>query len=135
MTNRITIMKKILIVDDSAFMRAVLIDLLTKLPNGHALAEPIELFEAEGKANALKQIKVNKPDVILLDVVMKESEKEGLELIDDIKNIIDPKKIIMISSVGQPELIKACKDRGVLMYLHKPFEQEQVIEAVNSILT
>ncbi len=135
MTNRITIMKKILIVDDSAFMRTVLIDLLTKLPNGHALVEPVELYEAEGKANALKLIKSNKPDVILLDVVMKESEKEGLELIDDIKHIIDPKKIIMISSVGQPDLIKACKERGVLMYLHKPFEQEQVLEAVNSILT
>ena len=128
-------MKKILIVDDSAFMRSVLMDLLTKLPDGHTLIEPVEIFEADGKQNALKQIKSNKPDVILLDVVMKDSETEGLQLIDDIKNIIDPKKIIMVSSVGQNELINACKDRGVLMYLHKPFEQEQVIKAINSILT
>lgn len=135
MINRIKIMKKILIVDDSAFMRSVLMDLLTKLPDGHTLIEPVEFYEADGKVNALKQIKSNKPDVILLDVVMKDSEIEGLQLIDDIKNIIDPKKIIMISSVGQNELIKACKDRGVFMYLHKPFEQEEVIEAVNSILT
>ena len=127
-------MKKILIVDDSAFMRNIVKDLLTHTTDAQLLVDEVELFEADGKKNALLLLKNIKPDVILLDVVMRESEIEGLEFIQEIKEFFDTKKIIMISSIGQATVIDECKQLGIMTYLQKPFEQIQVIEAVNKAL-
>lgn len=127
-------MKKILIVDDSAFMRNVLKDLLTTFEDKAELKDAVELYEADGKRKALEQLKSVKPDVILLDVVMRESETEGLEFIEEIKDIFDTKKVIMISSIGQSSLLTEFQRLGITNYLQKPFEDHQVIEAVNKII-
>lgn len=127
-------MKKILIVDDSPFMRNILKDLLTNQNNQPNLAEDVKVFEADGKTNALNQVKKVKPDAILLDVVMKESETEGLEFLQEIVIFYDVSKVIMISSVGQDNIIEECKRLGVNVYLQKPFEHSEVINVVNSII-
>jgi CheY-like chemotaxis protein len=74
-------MKNILVVDDSAFMRSILKDILMDRNGDLVISVPIEIHEADGKASALKQINKIHPDVILLDIVMQESETEGLEFI------------------------------------------------------
>lgn len=127
-------MKKILIVDDSAFMRNILKDLLSNKAEDVALKDNVELFEADGKTNAIKQFKKIKPDLILLDIVMRESEIEGIEFIEEIKPSFDLSKIIMISSIGQTEVLDKCNKLGIKTYLQKPFEHEQVIETINKIL-
>jgi len=127
-------MKKILIVDDSEFMRKVLKDYLINKIDGVSLAEEVEIYEADGRINALKLFKKNKPDVILLDVVMKDSPTEGLEFLEEIKNEFDTKRIIMLSSIGQTSVMEACKQFGIISYLHKPFDPDLVIEAINRAL-
>ena len=124
-------MKRILIVDDSAFMRGILKDLLMSQSGENTLSENIELFEADGKANALKQLKEVKPDLILLDIVMRESETEGVEFIKEIKDFFNVSKVIMISSIGQTAILDECKKMGIQCYLQKPFEHDQVIAEVN----
>jgi two-component system chemotaxis response regulator CheY len=125
-------MKKILIVDDSSF---ILKDILTNTKDSKkVLTEDIEIMEANGKIEALNQMKKSIPDVILLDIVMIESETEGLELLKEIKNFFDSSKIIIISSIGQLTIRNECFKLGIERYLHKPFEHEQVIEAVNNAL-
>src|SRR5436190_240894 len=128
-------MKKILIVDDSAFMRAILKDILTDKSDEISLSEPVEIFEADGKSSALKQLKKLKPNLILLDIVMQESETEGLEFIREIQNFFNTRNIIVISSIGQIAVLDECKQFNIRNYLQKPFEKNQVIEAVNKVLS
>lgn len=127
-------MKKILIVDDSAFMRTILKDLLVSEVDGESLTTAVELSEADSKVNALKIFQKFKPDVILLDIVMQDSETEGLEFLEEIKDIFDMNKVIMISSIRQTSVLDKCKKYGVTSYLQKPFEHNQVIKAVNRAL-
>lgn len=126
-------MKKILIVDDSTFMRNVVKDILENGADS-SLKNKLELYEADGKTNAISQVNKIKPDVILLDIVMKESEMEGLEFLEEIKSFFDLRKIIMISSIGQQEILHKCKVLGIQHYLQKPIENEQVYEALSLIL-
>lgn len=127
-------MKKILIVDDSLFMRTILKDLLMDKSDSITIEEPIKIYEADGKVGALTQLKITKPDVILLDIVMRESETEGLEFLSQIKDTYDTKKIIIVSSIGQSSILQQCEKLGISGYVKKPFERQQVIEAVNRIL-
>lgn len=124
-------MKKILIVDDSAFMRNILKDILA---DKSSMKEPVEIHEADGKTNAEKKLKTLKPDVILLDVVMRESESEGVEFLNGVKSYFDVGKIIIISSVGQHVILDECKKLGISAYLQKPFDPSEVVDAVNKIL-
>lgn len=127
-------MKKILIVDDSAFMRTILKELLTSQTEDVNLSFPIEIFEADGKVSALKQLKKIKPNLILLDIVMQESETEGLAFIKEVKDTFNTRNIIVISSIGQASILNELRELNIANYLQKPFDRNQVIEAVNQVL-
>lgn len=116
-------MAKILILDDSQFMRKILTDILTK--NGFT-----DVIEAVNGEQSLEKFKSEKPDLMLLDVIM--PEKDGVEVAKEV--IPQGAKVIMISAVGQDEIIKQAKDLGVLGYIIKPFEEKQVIEEVKKAL-
>ncbi|MDD4531485.1 MAG: response regulator [Candidatus Pacebacteria bacterium] len=114
--------KKILIADDSAFMRKVLIDILTE--NGFSV-----FVECANGNEALEKFASEKPDLCLLDIIM--PEKDGLEVI---KEIGRQANIIVISAVGQDSMISEAKQNGAKGYLIKPFEKEQVVAEVKKIL-
>jgi two-component system chemotaxis response regulator CheY len=125
-------MKKILIVDDSTFMRSVVKDALEN--NNSDVKDALQFYEADGKQNAVSQVNKIKPDAILLDIVMKESEMEGIEFLEEIQPYFDMKKIIMISSIGQDEIMNMCKRMGVEHYLQKPIEYDEMFKVINYIL-
>lgn len=127
-------MKKILIVDDSAFMRNVLKEMITSDAEMAGLTD-FEIHEADGKKKALGITKKINPDVILLDVVMQESEFEGIEFLESIKEFFDLNKIIMITSIGQMEVLDKCKKLGVIIYIQKPFEDTEVINSIKKIVS
>ncbi len=68
--------KKILIVDDSLFMRMTL---------RNNLREEYEIVEADSGAKALEQFEREKPDLVLLDIVMPEGEEEGVRVLKEIR--------------------------------------------------
>lgn len=127
-------MKKVLIVDDSTFMRNVIKDLLSNKIDDVGVMDELKFSEADGKTKAIQQVKKIKPDTILLDIVMKESELEGVEFLEEINPYFDIKKIIMISSIGQSDVIEKCKKMGLLYYIQKPIDHKQLIEAVNQVI-
>jgi len=127
-------MKKILIVDDSTFMRNVLKDILLAKNSDAELIAELEFFEANGIVTARQQIKAVSPDAILLDIVMHESETEGVEFLREIQGFFDTSKVIIISSIGQIEILDECNKLGVKFYIQKPFEHSKIIEAVNHII-
>lgn len=117
--------KKILIADDSLFMRKVLKDLL---PDGY------EIVEAESGQEAEEKIKKEKPDLILLDIIMPEGEEEGLRVLRKMKKAAPKTKFVMITAVGQETIIQECKELGAMDYIVKPFDEKQVLEVVKKHL-
>lgn len=114
---------KILIADDSAFMRTVLKNILENI--GH------HDFEEAGNGNeAIEKVKSYQPDLVLLDVIM--PDKGGIEVLKEIGSV---NKILMISAVGQEKIIDEAKGLGARGYIIKPFDNHQVEEEVKKILS
>ncbi len=114
-------MKKVLIADDSLFMRRVLKDILS---------EKYAIVEADSGSSALAQFEKEKPHVVLLDIVMPEGEEEGLRVLRTIMKTHPKTNVIMITAVGQESTIELCRELGAKDYVLKPFDEGQVIETV-----
>ncbi len=121
-------MKKILIVDDSLFMRMVLKGILSKIEGEY------ETVEADSGSKALELLKRAKPDLVLLDIIMPEGEEEGVRVLQTIMKNDPERKVIMITAVGQDPVVEQCKKLGARDYIIKPFDEEQVIETVRKAL-
>ncbi|OIN93201.1 two-component system response regulator [bacterium CG1_02_42_9] len=116
-------MAKILIADDSAFMRSVLKNILAK--EGYN-----DTIEAVDGVDALKKIEEEKADLLLLDIIM-----PNLDGIGVLKKIPAGKiKAIVISAVGQEKMMNEAKSLGAVDFIIKPFDAENVLEAVKKVL-
>lgn len=116
---------KILIADDATFMRMMLKDILSH-------AGFINLIEAKNGREAINLFKVEKPELILLDVTM--PDMDGLRALEEIKEINPDVKIIMCSSMGQEEIVSECFEKGADDFIMKPFKSERVVQAVSQFI-
>ena len=114
---------KILIVEDSAFMRNV----LRKILEGLGITNISEA--ADGK-ECLEKVESENPDLILLDMII--PEISGMEVL---RKIGGEKSIIVVSAVGQEEVIAESKKLGALSYITTPFENSKVEEEVKKIIS
>jgi len=114
-------MKKILIVDDSLFMRKILKEILAK---GY------EIVEADSGTKALEQFGKERPDIVLLDIIMPGGTEAGLGVLQRIMKSNPEAKVIMITAIGQDSTIKQCKKLGAKDYIVKPFDEKLVVETV-----
>lgn len=110
--------QKILVADDSTFMRKILVEILHE-------AGYTETIEAENGAVALEKIKNDSPALVLLDIIM--PEIDGLEVV---KKAGKNQKIIIISAIGQEGVIAEAKGYGALGFIIKPFDKEKVLEEI-----
>lgn len=115
-------MSKILITDNSVFTRRLLIGALKKV--GYE-----EILEAKSGAETLEIINVGDIDLVLLDVIMPD-----MNGIDVLKKIGSTQKVIIVTAVGQEEIINQAKELGALGYITKPFKSKQVAEEVKKAL-
>lgn len=118
-------MAKILIVDDAAFMRMMIKDILTK--NGYEVAG-----EAENGAVAVNKYAELKPDLVLMDITM--PEKDGIQALKDIKASDAGAKVIMCSAMGQQAMVIEAIQSGARDFIVKPFQADRVIEAVKKVV-
>ena len=114
--------KKILIADDSAFMRKVLRDIL----EGEGFTQFVECSNGQ---EAIDKYKSESPDLLLLDIIM--PEVDGMEVLQTIGG---EAQIIVISAVGQDKMVEEAKSQGAKGYLVKPFDHNDVISKVNAVL-
>lgn len=117
---------KILIVDDAAFMRMMLTDILVE--KGYEIAG-----EAGDGGKALRLYKELKPDLVTMDIVM--PEVGGIESIRKILKIDPEAKILVVSALGQQALVKEAIDAGAKGFVVKPFKSEKVTEEIEKILS
>lgn len=117
--------KKIMVVDDAAFMRATLREILTN--NGFEVSA-----EASNGSEAIKQYSIFKPDCVLMDITM--PEMDGLQALDKIVKHDPDASVIMCSAVGQQQNVMEAIAKGAKDFVVKPFKPERVIEAINKVL-
>ena len=117
--------KKILIVDDAAFMRMMIKDILTK--NGYEV-----VGEAENGLKAIQLYKEHKPDLVTMDITM--PEMDGIQAVKEIKKMDPSAKVIMCSAMGQQMMVMEAIQAGARDFIVKPFQQERVIQAIEKAL-
>ncbi|NLW01871.1 MAG: response regulator [Clostridiaceae bacterium] len=118
-------MATILIVDDAAFMRMMIKDILTK--NGYTV-----VGEAENGVRAVERYKELNPDLVIMDITM--PEMDGIQAVRQIKALNAAAKIIMCSAMGQQAMVIESIQAGARDFIVKPFQAERVIEAVRKVV-
>ena len=117
--------KKILLVDDAAFMRMMIKDTLTK--NGYT-----SIIEAADGEQAVEQYKNEKPNLIIMDITM--PNKTGIEALKEIKQLDSSAKIVMCSAMGQESMVVEAIKLGALDFIVKPFKPDRILQTVSKIL-
>ena len=117
--------KKILLVDDAAFMRMLIKDTLTK--NGYT-----NILEAADGAIACDIYAAEKPDLVIMDITM--PNKDGLETLKEIKAMDPGATIVMCSAMGQETMVMDSIKSGAKDFIVKPFKPERVLSTVKKIL-
>jgi DNA-binding response OmpR family regulator len=123
-----TIIMKILIVEDDKFLRLLL---ERKLKN-----ESFEVVAAEDGEEALEKIVTEKPDLILLDIIL--PKKSGFVVLEEINKDENLKRIpvFIISNLGQPEDIERGKNLGAKEYFVKAgLSLEELIKKIKIFAT
>jgi len=118
-------MGNILVVDDAAFLRAMLKDILEK--DGHRV-----LCEAANGLEAVEKFKAFRPDVVTMDITM--PVMEGIEALKEIKKLDPQAKVIMCSAMGQKNMIMEAIRAGADDFIVKPFQASRVLEAVSKMI-
>ncbi len=117
--------KRVLIVDDAAFMRMMIKDILTK--NGYEV-----VGEAENGQVAVEKYRDLQPDLVTMDISM--PEMDGITAVKEIKSFDASAKIIMCSAMGQQAMVIDAIQAGAKDFIVKPFQPERVLEAVSKAL-
>lgn len=104
-------MKKILLIEDDPFLSSLLGNRLKR--------EGFDLSSVKNGSEAIKELKANKPDLVLLDIIL--PGKSGFEVLEDMKS--DPQlpkiPVIIISNLGQDADIEKGKELGAAEYIVK----------------
>jgi two-component system chemotaxis response regulator CheY len=116
----------VLIVDDAAFMRMLLKDILSK--NGYQI-----LGEAPNGFKAIEMYKSEKPDIVTMDITM--PEMDGIQALKEIRAFDPTAKIIMCSAMGQQTMVMEAIKAGARDFIVKPFQAERVLEAIKKVLS
>ena len=114
--------KKIMLVDDAAFMRMTIKNVLTKM--GYT-----NLLEAADGAQAVEMYEKEHPDLVIMDITM--PNMDGIQALQAIKAKDPGAKVIMCSAMGQEAMVVQAIKEGAMDFIVKPFKAEQIVQALN----
>jgi len=115
---------RVLIVDDSKFMRMLLADLLTR--------SGFEVIEAESGEQAVDVYLEERPDLVTLDILM--PGRDGIETLQDLRAQAPEVRVVMVTALGMEDYIKRALDAGADGFILKPFSPEKVLETLQEVL-
>ena len=118
-------MTRVLIVDDAAFMRMMIKDILEK--NGFEV-----IGEASNGIKAVELYKKDKPDIVTMDITM--PDMDGIEAVKEIKEFDPSAKVIMCSAMGQQTMVMDAIRAGARDFIVKPFQADRVLEAIKKAI-
>jgi len=117
-------LRRILVVDDDAEMRALLLDVLR--------TEGYDVAEAKDGAEAVLAVRNQDFNVILMDKNM--PGPSGLDLLPGFRRICPHSRIIMITAFGDVSSYIEAVEKGAVDFLFKPFRMEEMKAAVRKAL-
>lgn len=118
-------MSKILIVDDAMFMRAKLKMILEA--NGHQV-----IGEAENGEIGIAMYQRLKPDLVTMDITM--PVMDGVHALKSIVSHDKSARVVMISAMGQQDMVIEAVMAGAKGFIVKPFKDEAVIKAISQVI-
>ena len=113
--------KTVLVVDDAAFMRMMIKDILTK--HGYEV-----IGEAENGVRAIEKYRELQPDVVTMDITM--PEMNGVQALINIRKEAPNAKVIMCSAMGQQDMVVEAIRAGARDFIVKPFQADRVLDAL-----
>lgn len=117
-------MKKVLIVDDAAFMRVSIKNMLSK--NGFDV-----IGEAENGKIAIQKYQELSPDIVTMDITM--PEMDGLASLKKILSINPTANVVMISAMGQESMVREAVLSGAKGFIVKPFKEDVMLTALGNL--
>src|SRR6476660_2369316 len=117
---------RILIVDDAAFMRMMIKDILMK--NGYDV-----VGEAADGQQAIEKYRELEPDLVTMDITM--PEMDGITTLKEIRKMNPNVKVIMCSAMGQQAMVIDAIQAGAKDFIVKPFQADRVLEAISKTLS
>jgi len=117
-------MAKVLIVDDAAFMRISIKNMLTK--NGYEV-----VGEAENGLIGVELYKELQPDIVTMDITM--PEMSGLDALKEITKLDPQAKVVMVSAMGQEAMVREAIVSGAKGFIVKPFKEDGIIAAIKKL--
>lgn len=115
---------KVLIVDDSALTRRSLRQILE--------TAGCEVVEAENGLDGLERYFLDKPDVVLLDLVMR--GMYGLEVLQKIRELDPSARIVVVSADIQTSSQDLAGEAGAAAFINKPFDKTEILSALDAAL-
>ncbi len=116
----------VLIVDDADFMRMMLRDIVEDMG--------LEVVAEAGTGQeAIDQVLLRKPDLVLLDITM--PVMDGLTALKGILENDPNSNVVMITALGQKDQVLACIKAGARDFIIKPFDQDRVTDTLDHLLT
>ena len=116
---------KVLVVDDSALARRNLRLILE--PAGY------EVVEAEDGLVALERYFLEKPDVVLLDLVMR--GMYGLDVLKKLRELDPDARVLVVSADVQRSSHELVEEAGAKGFVNKPFDREEILAALQAAVT
>lgn len=117
-------MAKVLITDDTLFMRVALKGILGA--NGFE-----DIIEAANGEEAVAQYATHRPDVVLMDITM--PVMDGITATKKICELDPDAKVVMCTALGQKELVMEAVQAGAKDFIVKPFQSDRVLDAVRRL--
>ncbi len=117
-------MKKVLIVDDAAFMRVSIKNALSK--NGYDV-----VGEAENGKVAVQKYQELEPDIVTMDITM--PELSGLEALKQIMRLNPGANVVMVSAMGQESMVREAVMNGAKGFIVKPFKEDAILTAFSKL--
>ncbi|NHN29184.1 response regulator [Paenibacillus agricola] len=115
-------MAKVLVVDDAAFMRLMVRNILEDA--GHEVVS-----EAVDGSDAIEKYRRFRPELVIMDITM--PVMEGVEAVGKICNAYHNAKIIMCSAMGQRDMVVDSLKAGAIDFVVKPIQNNRLLEAVD----
>jgi two-component system, chemotaxis family, chemotaxis protein CheY len=122
-------MKKILIADDSPFIRKALKAVITQ-----RFAKEFRIVQADTGPKIVQSFKKEKPDLVFLDIVMPNGEEEGVKVLQQLHRLAANTPVVMITAVSHQAMMEHCKELGAVGYVVKPFDDDEIADLVGKYL-
>jgi two-component system chemotaxis response regulator CheY len=117
---------RVLIVDDTLFMRTMIREILTGSGRFDVVGE------ASNGREAVERFRETSPDLITMDIVM--PEMDGIEATKAILREEPDARVVMCSALGQEALVIESIAAGAKDFIVKPFSAEKVLDVLDSVI-